>query len=200
MRMKKLFALLFCLMIAASAAAEAAWPTLPMDQVAVGQPPKDACYISDNEYVDDSISVKIYEGRYADTNYVYAHVKISHPSQLRTAPADIRANRKVTFRTAATARGRLVAQEANAVIAMNGDYFTKDECKVVLRMGTQYRNNADNLRDLLIIDKNGDFSYLNAPTQADYAAYYEANKDNLYQVFCFGPVLAENGVPSAKKG
>ena len=42
-----------------------------------------------------------------------------------------------------------MAQEANAVIAMNGDYYTKDECKVVLRMGTQYRNNADGLRDLL---------------------------------------------------
>ena len=52
----------------------------------------------------------------------------------------------------------------------------------------------DGLRDLLIIDKNGDFSYLNAPTKADYAAYYEANQANLYQVFCFGPVLVENGV------
>ena len=168
--------------------------TLPMDQVSVGQPPKDANYISDYEYVDESISVKIYEGRYADTDYMYAHVKISHPSQLRTAPADVKAtNKKVTFRSSATARGRLVAKEANAVIAMNGDYYTKDECKVVLRMGTQYRNNADGLRDLLIIDKNGDFSYLNAPTKADYAAYYEANQTNLYQVFCFGPVLVENG-------
>ena len=195
MRMKKLFALLLCLMLLPAAMAETVLEPLPMDQVYVGQPPKDAHYISDYEYVDESISVKIYEGRYADTDYMYAHVKISHPSQLRTAPADVKAtNKKVTFRTSATARGRLVAQEANAVIAINGDYFTKDECKVVLRMGTQYRNNADGLRDLLIVDKNGDFSYLNAPTKADYAAYYEANQANLYQVFCFGPVLVENGV------
>ncbi len=194
MCMKKLFALLLCMMMIPAALAEG-FVTLPMDQVFVGQPPKDANYISDYEYVDESISVKIYEGRYADTDYMYAHVKISHPSQLRTAPADVKAtNKKVTFRSSATARGRLVAKEANAVIAMNGDYYTKDECKVVLRMGTQYRNNADGLRDLLIIDKNGDFSYLNAPTKADYAAYYEANQANLYQVFCFGPVLVENGV------
>ena len=194
MRMKNLFALLLCLVLCASAAAETVLEPLPMDRVAVGPAPKDANYISDNEYVDDSISVKIYEGRYADTDYMYAHVKISHPSQLRTAPAGVKANKNVTFKSSSTARGRLVAQDANAVIAMNGDYFTKDECKVVLRMGTQYRNNADGLRDLLIIDNNGDFSYLNAPTKADYAAYYEANQANLYQVFCFGPVLVENGV------
>jgi len=192
---KRFAALLLCMMLLFTAAmADTAFISLPMDRVEVGSAPKDANYISDTEYVDESISVKIYEGRYADTDYVYAHVKISHPSQLRTAPADVKPFRTVTFRTSATARGRLVAEGANAVIAMNGDYFTKDECKVVLRMGTQYRNNADSLRDLLIIDKNGDFSYLNAPSKADYAAYYEANQQNLYQVFCFGPVLVENGV------
>ena len=79
MCMKKLFALLLCMMMIPAALAEG-FVTLPMDQVFVGQPPKDANYISDYEYVDESISVKIYEGRYADTDYMYAHVKISHPS------------------------------------------------------------------------------------------------------------------------
>ena len=153
--------------------------------------------------MDESISVKIYEGRYADTDYVYAHVKISHPSQLRTIPAgvykgvksgSVQRSKDYNFKKSSTTRGRFVASAANAVISINGDYFTKSECKVVLRMGTQYRNRADGLRDLLIIDKQGNLSYLNAPSQEDYAAYYEANKDNLYQVFCFGPVLVENGV------
>jgi len=195
MSMKKVLSLfLLMLMILTSAVAETALEPLPMDQVTVGPAPKDANYISDTEYVDDSISVKIYEGRYADTDYLYAHVKISHPSQLRTAPASITPTKAASFKSSSTRRGRLVANDANAVIAMNGDYFTKTECKVVLRMGTQYRNNADGLRDLLIIDKNGDFSYMNAPKKSDYAAYYEANQQNLYQVFCFGPVMVENGV------
>ena len=103
-------------------------------------------------------------------------------------------NTNYNFKKSSTTRGRFVANAANAVISINGDYFTKDQCKVVLRMGTQYRNMADGLRDLLIIDKNGNLSYMNAPQKADYAAYYEANKDNLYQVFCFGPALVENGV------
>lgn len=180
----------------ASGALAAGLEPLPMDSVAAGPAPKTENYLSDTEYVDESISVKIYEGRYADTDYVYAHVKIIHPSQLRTAPASA-ANKNTknpSFRDKSTGRGRLVAAAVNAVISINGDYYTKPECKVMLRMGTQYRNNADGLRDLLIIDKNGDLSYLSAPSKEDYAAYYEANKENLYQVFCFGPVLVENGV------
>ena len=53
-----------------------------------------------------------------------------------------------------------------------------------------------------IIDKNGDFSHISGnkdrkngplyPLKADYAAYYEANQENMYQVFCFGPVLVDN--------
>ena len=196
MRMKTLTALLLCLLMLLSAALaeETTLLPLPMDNASAGPAPKDECYISDTEYVDESISVKIYEGRYADTDYMYAHIKISHPSQLRTAPASIGGKATANFRSTSTRRGRLIAQDANAVISINGDYYTKQECKVVLRMGTQYRNNADGLRDLLIIDKNGDFSYMNAPKKADYAAYYEANQANLYQVFCFGPVLVENGV------
>ena len=201
MRMK-LFALLLAVLMLGCAAAESLEP-LPMDDLSYGPEPKDECYLSDNEYVDESISVKIYEGRYADTDYVYAHVKISHPSQLRTIPAgvykgvksgSVQRSKDYNFKKSSTTRGRFVASAANAVISINGDYFTKSECKVVLRMGTQYRNRADGLRDLLIIDKQGNLSYLNAPSQEDYAAYYEANKDNLYQVFCFGPVLVENGV------
>ncbi len=198
MRMKNILALLLCLLLPASALAEGLVP-LPMDDLSYGPEPKDEGYLSDNEYQDESISVKIYEGRYADTDYIYAHVKISHPSQLRTMPASIykgpnKRSSSYTFKNSSTTRGRFVAGAANAVIAINGDYFTKQECKVVLRMGTQYRNTADGLRDLLIIDKNGDLSYLNAPKKEDYAVYYEANRDKLYQVFCFGPVLVENGV------
>lgn len=200
MRMK-LFSLLLAVLMMSCAAAESLEP-LPMDDLSYGPEPKDECYLSDNEYVDESISVKIYEGRYADTDYVYAHVKISHPSQLRTIPAgvykgvkngSVQRSKDYHFKKSSTTRGRFVASAANAVISINGDYFTKSECKVVLRMGTQYRNMADGLRDLLIVDKQGNLFYLNAPSQADYAAYYEANKDNLYQVFCFGPVLVENG-------
>ena len=172
---------------------------LPMDNYTPGPKPKDACYLSDTEYQDESISVKIYTDNAYKTDYVYAHVKISHPSQLRTAPATIQdKNTKienVNFRYTAelTARGRYVANAANAVISINGDYFIKtDKCQVVLRQGQQVRNKADGSMDLLIIDKNGDLSALKNCTQAQYNEYLDAHEAEMYNVFCFGPVLVEN--------
>ena len=201
---KKILSLLFAAMLLLGCAAAENLEPLPMDDLSYGPVPKDEGYLSDNEYVDESISVKIYEGRYADTDYVYAHVKISHPSQLRTMPAciykgakngSVERNKTWHFKSSSTTRGRFIANAANAVISINGDYFTKsDKCQVVLRQGTQIRNTAKGNMDLLIIDKNGNFSYMQTPKKADYAAYYEANKENMYQVFCFGPALVENGV------
>lgn len=193
MRMKKTLCLLLALFTLSGTAL--ALEPLPMDEVSAGPAPKDECYISDTEYVDESISVKIYNGRYADTDYFYAHIKISHPSQLRTAPAAVGIEKKPTFCSSATRYGVEVARDTNAVFAINGDYYTQSECNVVLRMGTQVRNSwEDGNRDLLLIDYNGDFSYLTTPTRGEYAEYYKAHKDELYQVMCFGPVLVENGV------
>lgn len=194
MHMKKTLCLLLAMLFTLSATAFALEP-LPMNEVSAGPAPKDECYISDTEYEDESISVKIYNGRYADTDYYYAHIKISHPSQLRTAPAAVGIEKKPTFRSSATRYGIEVARDTNAVFAINGDYYTQSECNVVLRMGTQVRNSWDDgNRDLLLIDYNGDFSYLTTPTRGEYAEYYKAHKDELYQVMCFGPVLVENGV------
>lgn len=194
MRMKKPLCLLLALLLTLSGTALALEP-LPMNEVSAGPAPRDECYLSDTEYEDESISVKIYNGRYADTDYFYAHIKISHPSQLRTAPAAVGVEKKPTFRSSATRYGVEVARDTNAVFAINGDYYTQSECNVVLRMGTQVRNSWDDgIRDLLLIDYNGDFSYLTAPTRGEYADYYKAHKDEMYQVMCFGPVLVENGI------
>ena len=66
--------------------------------------------------------------------------------------------------------------------------------KVVLRQGKQVRNISEGVSDLLVIDMNGDFSYLPLCSKEDYQAYYEENQQNMYQVFCFGPVLVKDGV------
>ncbi len=181
------------LVFALGAAAEGLIP-LPMDTYTGGPAPKDENYLSDLEYQDASITVKIFEGRYADTDYTYAYVKITDPSQLRTTPAAIVNSPKATFRSTATGRGRYVARAVNAVIALNGDYFTKsDKCQVVMRQTQQVRNNANGSMDVLIIDKNGDFSYIQKCTKEMYNQYYEAHAQDMYQVFCFGPVMVENG-------
>ncbi|MBE5786649.1 MAG: phosphodiester glycosidase family protein [Clostridiales bacterium] len=172
--------------------------SLPMNDVSFGPKPKDENYLSKQEYQDESISVKIYEGRYADTDYVYAHVKITHPSQLRTIPASIVDSPYSAFLRnppEADYPGRLVAKAVNAVVAINGDYYTKtDTIHVVMRQSTQVRNVANGKVNLLVIDKNGDFSYLPNTSVKSYQDYYKANKDHMYQVFCFGPMLVKDGV------
>ncbi len=185
--------LVLLVMFAAGAAAEGLAP-LPMDTYVGGPVPGDENYLSDNEYQDESITVRIFEGRHADTGYTYAYVKISHPSQLRTVPAAMVNSPRANFRSTSTGRGRYVARAVNAVIALNGDYFTKpDKCQVVMRQTQQVRNNANGAMDVLIIDKNGDFDYIQKCTKDLYNQYYEAHGQDMYQAFCFGPVLAVDG-------
>ncbi len=164
---------------------------LDMDSLAPGPAPKDTAYLSDMEYQDESIHVRLYFGRFAKTDYVCAYVKISHPSQLRTATAN------TSFRdtTESATRGRIIADKVNAVVAINGDYFTKtDKCQVVMRQSQQVRNQADGHMDLLVIDKNGDFTALPRCTKAEYKEYSRLHAHEMYNVFCFGPVLVQDGV------
>ena len=164
---------------------------LDMESLDPGPVPNDAAYLTEMEYEDASIRVKLYNGRFAETDYVCAHVKISHPSQLRTATAN------TSFRVASegTTRGRIIAEKVNAVVAINGDYFTKtDKCQVVMRQSQQVRNQADGHMDLLVIDKNGDFTALPNYTKAEYKEYMRLHEYEMYNVFCFGPVLAQDGV------
>ena len=177
-----------------SCAAAMSFEPLPMDVSTGGPVPKDANYLSDTRYEDSSITVQIGTGRYADSEYHYAHVKQTHPSQLRTAPAGMVNSLSATFKSSATARGRLVANKVNAVVAINGDYYTKtDKCQVVMRMTNQVRNAARGDMDLLIIDKEGNFAAIKECPKENYQEYYALHQERMYQVFCFGPVLVEQG-------
>jgi len=228
MKTIRLFALLTALMMLLTVPAFAELlDSLPMDDYSIGPAPKIEHYVFSDDpgeidavqeiggskyraacaYEDPSISVKIYAGRFAtggrngETDYVAALVKISHPSQLRTASAGMSSakaqyNPKGSFKSNGTLRGRLIAKAVNAVVSINGDYYTKvkEHCKVVLRQSTQVRNLADEqAHDLLVIDKNGDFSVLSQPDTAAYTAFYKENANSLYQVLCFDPVLIKDG-------
>ena len=186
--------LCLCTVMLTAVAAEGLAP-LPLDTLGFGPAPKDENYLSTTEYLDESIHVQLFEGRFQNTNYNYAYVKLSDPSQFRTAPAGVYYSANATFTSDGTMRGRYVAKIVNAVVAINGDYYTKsDKCSVVMRQTVQYRNSSSNgAMDALIVDKNGNFSAIPNITKESYIEYYEANVDAMYQVFCFGPVLVRDG-------
>ena len=170
--------------------------SLDMDSTAIAPAPKDECFLSDNEYRDDSIHVLLDEGEFEGVHYMSARIRITHPSQLRTIPAQqaVRPDAIFNGAYAGVARGGMMAQAANAVIAINGDYISiPDICQIAMRQGRQVRNIGNGSFDALVIDRNGDFSILPHCGRHEYAAYYEANAASMYQVFCFGPTLVQDG-------
>ena len=208
-KMKRLAAAALVLLMLFPACAEDMLKMLPMSKYTGGPEPKyENCIFAENDgdfqteqtinglkfvsakaYKDDSISVEIHTGRSFDTDYTYAHVKIINASQLRSASATASSFTSTQVNTV-----REIAKNVNAVVAINGDFHAKPEkCKVLLRQSRQVRNSAQGDTDLLLIDKNGDFSILDKPTRQGYASYYKNHEGEMYQVYCFGPVLIRDG-------
>ncbi len=190
---QKFFPVLSVLLLLFSSACAELQP-LPLTE-GIAPPPNDACYLNENEYRDESISVQLYEGDYHGIHYTWARIRISDPSQLRAVPAQnvYRPGAEFTSWQTNTASPFRMAESANAVIAVNGDFYTQANCHVVMRQCKQVRNNACGEFDVLIIDRNGDFDALPNCTRRDYTEYYNAHQDEMYQAFCFGPVLVRNG-------
>ena len=169
---------------------------LDMDSTAIAPAPKDENYLSDHEYRDESIHVIIDEGEYDGVHYTCAYVKIADPSQLRTVPAAQANNPNAGFSNFSTnaTLGRRIAQAANAVVAVNGDYISISKiCHIAMRQGQQIRNIGKGYFDVLVINRDGDFEILPQCTLKDYSAYYKTHADSMYQSFCFGPVLVQDG-------
>ncbi len=148
-------------------------------------------FLSDLQYEDPSISVRIEKGRYCDTNYMAAYVKIANASQIRTAMVGRYGDTKAEL-------GRTLASTWKAVLAINGDNFQmRNNVGLVTRQGRNYRTKCDNPEensgrrfDVLIIDEKGDLHILPQATNAD----IEAFEGTIINGFAFGPGLVIDGV------
>jgi len=156
---------------------------LPMDAKA-GLEPLASGYLSEWEYEDPSISVKIEKSRIYETDYLVARVKLANASQIRSTMVG-------TYYNNYTIGGATMAKRANAVLAINGDFFSaRNGVGSVIRLGKQYRNKCNGKYDVLIIDDQGDLHILQNATKADVEAF-EGTPINSYT---FGPGLVINGV------
>ena len=171
---------------------------IPVDRDAreLSNPPREECYVYGDEtgnptgYADPSISVNIGRGRIYETNYLYARVRIADASQLRTLLPFPLGNQNTT-------PGHELAKRVQAVIAINGDYPGGDTATrrlkgAVMRQGEMMRLKCDEKSDVLVIDKEGDFHILRDAKNED----VEALAEQAVNIFTFGPVLVENGVPN----
>lgn len=151
-------------------------------------PAPDPELFSEDGYEDQSIRVRR-EVRQGDRYKIYiAYVDIASPSQLRTATAYNSWNRSMHLET--------MAKACNAVIAMNGDDFIEnpERKKFEYRM-TQVvegkRNKKNNLKDTLIIDRNGDFHLFLMSKGLE--EYRDTHGDEIVNAFMFGPALVKDG-------
>ncbi len=172
-----------CAEPAAPSAVSALTP-LPMD-LSRGPKPDPKCFLPDDGgYEDASLSIKIFKDRAYDTNILYAHIKIAHPTQLRTAPAS-------TFRHKGSLKAATIAGRYNAVLAINGDYFQFNSERFIVRQGKLVRNRPTG-EDLLIIDSEGNFHVVQKARKKDVAAARQAIADaglSIFNAFSFGPAL-----------
>ncbi|MBR2054709.1 MAG: phosphodiester glycosidase family protein, partial [Clostridia bacterium] len=134
---------------------------------------------TENGYEDPSISVTIERGRIYDTNYVVARVKLQNASQIRTAMAQ-------SYYSPSTDMGTTIARRSNAVLAINGDFFSsRNHEGYVARQGKVYRTKCNGDYDVLIIDDKGDLHIFKNATNAD----IEAFEGTVVNGYTFGPGL-----------
>ena len=157
--------------------------SLPFD-LTPGQIPNPALF-TETTYVDASISVIMEDHRAYDADFHVARVKIAHPSQLRTALA----GRPSAGRTA---KPSLMAENNNAVVAMNGDYYGNRKSGYIIRQGTVIRKNLPPNLHTLFIDENGDFHIVKGGDQDSLAALLDTGLE-LVNAFSFGPALVIDG-------
>ena len=133
-------------------------------------------------YSDSNVSITLKEYREYDSAIYVADVTVSDVSYLKTALASNTYGRNITDTTSD------MANDNNAVLAINGDYYGARQSGYVIRNGSLYRNSSGN-RDALAIMKNGEFKFV---TEGETSAETLLETGAL-QVFSFGPVLLEDG-------
>ena len=134
------------------------------------------------QYSDSKTSITLKQYREYDSNIYVADVTVSDASDLKTALANNTYGRNVTDTTSD------MAENNNAVLAINGDYYGARQSGYVIRNGKLYRDTSGN-RDALVIQKNGEFKFVSeSETSAS-----ELLQNGALQVFSFGPVLLNNG-------
>lgn len=138
---------------------------------------------TDKSYEDNNIKIEIKEYRIDNTTIHVADVQIKDASLLKTAFANNSYGKNVTAKTSET------AENVNAILAINGDYYGVQEKGYVLRNGTIYRDTSKSNQEDLVIYEDGSFEIIN---ESDVDIYSQEQK-GAYNILSFGPALIKNG-------
>lgn len=156
----------------------------PAGSILTGLQPADAPpEITETTYRDANIRITLTEHREHDTTIYVADVVLSSPELFRTALAKGSYGRNVSACTSD------IAQDAAAILAINGDYYGSRERGYVVRNGVLYRSSVSSGTEALAIMADGSFRIVK---EGDVAAEALADEGAMH-VFSFGPALVEEG-------
>lgn len=184
--MKKVMLLtLCCLLLTLPALGQESAYSLPVD-FSAGFLPNPQGY-TDNSYEDESLSVRMEKRDIDGVRYDIAWIKVQSPTQLRTAIAG-QPNQVVAEKP-----GRLV-RRVNAVVAINGDFYTQRKDGLIYRQGQPFRYILNPEKDVLVIDDVGDLHcILGSDTQAQELLELLQSGRTIVNAFTFGPALLKDG-------
>ena len=138
---------------------------------------------NENSYSDENISITIQEYRENNTTIYVADVQLSSAEYLKTALAKGKYGKNVTEKTSE------IAEDNNAILAINGDYYGSQERGYVLRNGVLYRNISDRNQEDLVIYQDGSFEII---TESEISADTLA-ENGAEHILSFGPALVIDG-------
>ena len=145
---------------------------------------------TETSYPDSNAPITIQAMRASDSTIYAADVVLSSPEYLQTAFANSTFGRNVTARTSS------IAENANAVLAINGDYYGARQSGYVIRNGVIYRSKANRNAEDLVIYQDGSFGIIN---ESEISA--QALLDNgAWNVLSFGPALLIDGEIAVSSG
>ena len=139
-------------------------------------------------YSDENIAVNEYYEN--DTSIYVADIRLSSAQYLKTAFANGSFGKNVKAATSDT------AEENNAIIAINGDYYGAREKGYVIRNGIAYRSTAESDSEILCIYADGHFDII-SPSEASADELVEMG---VWQAFTFGPGLVDGGEIAVSEG
>lgn len=169
------------IILTASETSASADDNLPADS-SVEIQRSDEPVITDTSYKDENIQITIDIVRKYDTVIYIADIQIASFTYLKTALARNIYGRNVNEFTST------MAEDHDAILAINGDYYGFRDYGFVIRNGVLYRNTAADNK-ALVIDNLGNLSVI-SQTKTDAKTLLDGN---IWQALSFGPALIENG-------
>ena len=166
---------------------------LPLDMKVTGRELPASGWISENEYQDESIHIimqeKNWKPKYSNDWVMcrWVRIKIKDPTQLRTTLSF------EDYSNPEQSRPKDMAAKLNSVVACNDDFVKyKYDASYVVRQGEEYRKKPNGKWDVLIIDDQGDFSFVKNATEKtldEKLSELEAAGRKVINAFSFGKKL-----------